>query len=88
MLLKENGLLDSDILIALSSFGAAALFSPMIVSHLADRKFSVNQILPVLITIFLFIFPFLFIASGIFSMFMVCFLFLVFCYNSALYGLA
>lgn len=45
IVLRDQGLSDRQISIALSALGFSALFSPLLISHLADRSFSLRGIL-------------------------------------------
>lgn len=57
LILREMGLPDHHISLALSTFGLAAILSPLIISHFADRAFAVRQIITVLLIINMLILP-------------------------------
>lgn len=57
LILKELGLIDQEINLALSMFGLAALSSPLLISHFADRSFSVRRIMTALLVVNLFTIP-------------------------------
>lgn len=48
LILKEQGLPDGQISLVLSAFGLAALVSPILISHIADRRLPINKLLPIL----------------------------------------
>ena len=49
IILHEQGLSDAQTNVALTANGLAALFSPLIISHFADRLFAMRHLLSVLI---------------------------------------
>ncbi len=51
IVLRDQGLSDRETNIALSSLGFAALLSPILISHLADRSYSLRQIIVSLLAI-------------------------------------
>ena len=73
VILHANGLSDSQVSIALTAMGAAALVAPVCFGHLADRVLAFRTLHPILLTLTALAFPLLHLCSDTISAFAVVF---------------
>jgi PPP family 3-phenylpropionic acid transporter len=73
IILHANGLSDSQVSIALTAMGAAALVAPVCFGHLADRVLAFRTLHPILLTLTALAFPLLHLCSDTISAFAVVF---------------
>lgn len=73
IILHANGLSDSNVSIALTAMGAAALVAPLCFGHLADRVLPFRTLHPILLTLTALAFPLLHLCSNTITAFAVVF---------------